>query len=541
MRCTGMARGTCLALLAWAASGCGNAGQDALPPGPTGNILRVAYEREVDMMNPFTSQQLVDVQFSMIEGLVTTDADQRYIPVLAKEIPTEVNGLIARNADGTLDMTWHLREGVRWHDGEPFTSADVCFTWEFVRDPASRTYNRDQYLGIIECSAPDPTTVVFTWDRVYAYYAGLFEAVLPEHILGGMTAEEIVNYEPYNRGSQTIGTGPFKFEEWKSGEYVRVVRNDDYWRGPEYPAIDEIVWSFIPDVNTRLNALKSGQYDFGRIIPTQVAEAKAVPGYYVHLVSLNSVMHLDVSLTTDRGRRLFSDPQVRKGMFHAIDREAIAAQLMAGTVEVANTTLNPSSPYHNPDVYAYGDGPDVARQMLDEAGWVPGPDGIRVKDGERLSFVMLNRAGSTDRIAIAQVIQAQLKAVGVEVTFETLETAAWTQRWRSEQWEALVSAWTLPADPSITGLYACDGPNNMTGFCHPELDEFMHASDEALSFEDRLPPLLEAQRVLGDLGRTLPLYHNVVPEVVHQRVRGYKGSGTNFGSFWNLWSWSLDG
>ena len=506
-----------------------------------GNILRVAYEREVDLLNPFTSQQLVDVQFSMMEGLVTTDENQNYVPVLAKEVPTEENGLIVVNADGTVDMTWELQERVSWHDGEPFTSADVCFTWEFVRDPGSRTYNRDWYLGIIECSTPDALTVVFKWDRIYAYYAGLFEVILPKHVLGNMTADEIVNYEPFNRGSQTIGTGPFRFAEWKSGEYIRVVRNENYWRGSEVPAIDEIVWSFIPDINTRLNALKSGRYDFGRIRPTQVAEIQALSGLNVNLVSVNSVMHFDVSVSTPHGKVLFSDPRVRKALFHAIDREAIADKFMAGTVIIANSPLNPTSPYHRSGVYSYGDGPDRSRALLDEAGWRVGEDGIREKGGERLSFVMLNRGGSTDRIGIAEVIQAQLKGVGVEVTFQTLESAAWTQRWRSGEWEGMVTAWWLPADPSITGLYACDGPNNMTKFCNQELDELMLRSDRLLDLEQRKAALGEAQELLAKLGVTLPLFHNVVPEVISTRVKGYRGSGTNFGSFWNLHAWNLEG
>ena len=467
-----------------------------------GNILRVAYEREVDLLNPVTSQQLVDVQFSMMEGLVTTDENQNYVPVLAKEVPTEENGLIVVNADGTVDMTWELQERVSWHDGEPFTSADVCFTWEFVRDPGSRTYNRDWYLGIIECSTPDALTVVFKWDRIYAYYAGLFEVILPKHVLGNMTVDEIVNYEPFNRGSQTIGTGPFRFAEWKSGEYIRVVRNENYWRGSEVPAIDEIVWSFIPDINTRLNALKSGRYDFGRIRPTQVAEIQALSGLNVNLVSVNSVMHFDVSVSTPHGKVLFSDPRVRKALFHAIDREAIADKFMAGTVIIANSPLNPTSPYHRSGVYSYRDGPDRSRALLDEAGWRVGEDGIREKGGERLSFVMLNRGGSTDRIGIAEVVQAQLKGVGVEVTFQTLESAAWTQRWRSGEWEGMVTAWWLPVDPSIMGLYACDGPNNMTKFCNQELDELMLRSDRLLDLEQRKAALGEAQELLAKLGVT---------------------------------------
>jgi len=360
-------------------------------------------------------------------------------------------------------------------------------------------------------------------------------------VLGGMTTEEVVNYVPYNRGEALVGTGPFRFAEWRAGEYIRVVRNEDYWRGPAYPAIDEIVWSFLPDSNTRLNALKAGQHHFGQIEPTQVDDVSGLDGFQVNLVSSNTFMHLDLSLNTERARALFSDEDVRRALFHAVDRQAIADQLMQGTVRQAETPLNPTSPYHNPGVVASTYDPAGAEDLLEAAGWLPGPDGVRWKDGRRFAFTMLNRAGTADRIAIAQVIQAQLKEIGVEVTFETLENAAWTQRWRTGEWEALVSAWFLPADPSITGLYACGGPNNMTGFCHPGLDEVLERSDAFLDFEERKEWLDRGQAMLADRHRMLPIYYNVVPEVVSTRIQGYRGSGTNFGSFWNLWSWRLEG
>ncbi len=483
----------------------------------------------------------------MIEGLVTTNERNEYIPVLAREIPTERNGLVVRHRDGSLRMTWPLQENVRWHDGTAFTSADVCFTWRFVADPRSMTYNREQYLGIRKCEMPDEHTVVFTWDGPYAYYAGLFEGILPRHVFmkpdgrTEMTVDEIVNYEPYNRGPGTIGTGPFKFAEWKTGEYIRVVRNPDYWRGKEFPAIDEIVWAFIPDNNTRLLALKSGRYDWGRIQPTQVSVVRNLKSSDVHLIDANSVMHFDLAIRTELGRRLFDDVRVRRAVFHAIDREAVAGKLMEGAVKVAEGPINPNSPYHNANVTTYPYDLAQSRRLLDEAGWVLGPDGVRQRNSQRFSFVMLNRAGTTDRILLAQVIQAGLKAVGIEVIFETLESAAWTQRWRRGQWEAMVSAWFLPADPGITGLYACQGANNMTGFCDQELDRVLERSDRALSFEVRMPLLHQAQATLAEQARTLPLYQNVTPEVVAKRVKGYRGSGTNFGSFWNLWQWALDG
>jgi len=530
-----------LILAAMLGAGCSTGTTIDTAPNATGKrILRVAYNREIDVLNAYTSQNLVDIEFSMVEGLITTDENNTYIPVLAKQIPTEDNGLIVRQPDGTIEMTWQLQENVRWHDGRPLTGNDVCFTWRFVSSEDSETYNREKYMGILDCRTPDPNTVIFRWDGEYGFYSGIFEAILPEHILGHLDTAGIVTYEPYNRGSQTIGTGPFKFAEWKSGEYIRVVRNEDYWRGPDFPKIDEIVWSFIPDSNTRLNALKAGRYDYGQIEPTQVAEVSALADYKVHLIDRNALLHFDLNLKTPRGQRLFGDPGVRKALFQAIDREAIANQLMQGTVRVAHTPINPSSPFHNPQTPQLPHDPGASQTMLDRAGWPRGADGIRHRDGEPLSFTLLNRAGRADHIAIAQVIQAQLKTIGVEVKFETLESAAWTQRWRSSQWEAIVSTWFLPADPSITGLYACQGANNMAGVCDPEFDQLLEASDRALAFEARKPLLDQAQVRLAELAFSLPIYYNVTPEVVHRRIRNFKGSGTNFGSFWNLYEWRLE-
>lgn len=500
-------------------------------------ILRVAYTREIDVLNAFTSQNLCDIEFTMVEGLVQNNEKGENIPVLAKEIPTFENGGIVDNKDGTYDMTWNLQEGVKWHDGEPFTSKDVCFTWKFVSSEGSETYNSDDYRGIIDCQTPDDKTAVFTWDGIYGVYAGLFEAILPEHLLGSLTTPEIVQNEQYNRSP--IGTGPFKFGEWKSGEYIRVVKNDDYWRGAEYPKVDEIVFSFIPDDNTRLNALKTGDYQIGEILPLQVKEMADNQNGEVKLIDSNVFLHFDTSINTDKGKALFSDVKVRQALYYAIDRQAIAEQLMEGTVTVLNTPLNPNSTWSNKDVTVYNYDVAKAKQLLDEAGWVVGADGIRAKDGVPFSFTMLNRAGKADRIAIAQVIQAQLKEIGVDVQFETLESAAWTTKWRSGEWEAMISGWFLPSDPSLTAIYGCGGSNNMTGYCDPALDEVMKASDLDLDFAKRKPLIDQAQAMLADDAFTLPIYAQVTPTYVSNDLTGFLGSGTNFGSYWNVFEWGL--
>ena len=504
---------------------------------PEKKILRVAYTREIDVLNAFTSQNLADIEFTMVEGLVQNNEKGENIPILAKEIPTLSNGGIVDKKDGTFEMTWKLQQGVKWHDGEPFTSKDVCFTQKFVTSEGSETYNSDDYRGIKDCKMPNDNTVVFVWDNLYANYAGLFEAIMPEHLLGKLTTAEIVQNEKYNRSP--IGTGPFKFAEWKAGEYIRVVKNENYWRGTEYPKVDEIVFSFIPDDNTRLNALKTGKYDIGEILPLQVKEMKDIKTGIVKLIDSNVFIHFDPNANSEKTKKLFGDVKVRQALYHAIDRKAISTQLMEGTVTVINTPLNPNSVWFNKNVIDYNYDVALASKMLTEAGWVPGSDGIRVKDGLKFSFTLLNRAGKLDRIAVAQVLQAQWKVVGVEIKFDTLESAAWTKQWRTGKWDAIVSGWFLPSDPSMTAIYACGGSNNYTGFCDPKLDEAMKASDKNIDFDKRKPLIDQAQAILADDAFTLPIYAQVTPMYLSNNLLGFKGSGTNFGSYWNVYEWSL--
>jgi peptide/nickel transport system substrate-binding protein len=502
-------------------------------------ILHVAYTGEIDILNALTSQNLTDIEVTMVEGLIISNDKNQYIPVLAKEIPTIENGGIVTRPDGKIEMTWHLQQGVKWHDGVEFTSKDVCFTWRFIVSDGSEVYNRDEYLNIEDCQEVDPYTVKFTWKVPYAPYDTLFEAILPEHILGKLSTADILTYDAYNRSP--LGTGPFVFAEWKPGEYVRVVKNPNYWRGPDFPKLDEIIFNFIPDNNTRLNAMKSKEYDLGLgFQPDQVKDLKAIDGYGVSLVDSNAFLHFGTSIKSDNGKALFSDPNVRKAMYYAIDRQAIATDLMEGTVTLANTPINPASPYYNASTTVYNYDPTKAKQLLDAAGWVPGADGIRVKDGKRFSFTILNRAGRNDRIAIAQVIQAQLKDVGIEVQMDTKESAAYTDQWRSGNWDATVGGWFLTADPSITNLYACDGANNMTGYCDTKLDDAMKASDQALDFKDRKPLIDQVQSILMDDGFDLPIYFNVLPVSYSQKMVNFKGSGTNLGSFWNDYEWDLN-
>jgi len=334
------------------------------------------------------------------------------------------------------------------------------------------------------------------------------------------------------------------FKEWKSGEYIRLVRNPNYWRGTQYPKLDEMVFQFIPDQNARYNALQSGRYHVGQIEATQVKGIANLKGFSVKMVPSNVFYLLAFNVAPPGGRPdLFSDVRVRQAFYYAIDRKAIVDQLLEGTVQIANSPIPPSSAFHNTKLKAPEYNPAKAKALLAEAGWKPGSDGILEKNGVKFSFTWLNRAGRADRIAIAQVVQAQLKAIGIDSKMESLEASAWSQKWRGFGYEVTVNGWFMGSDASITNFYhtrdGANGSNNFTGFSNPELDKIMIQSDKNLDFKTRKPLLDKAQQILLDEAYNIFLYYRDGPWVVSNRLVNFKGSGTNLGNWWNTWEWDL--
>jgi peptide/nickel transport system substrate-binding protein len=235
---------------------------------------------------------------------------------------------------------------------------------------------------------------------------------------------------------------------------------------------------------------------------------------------------------------LFEDVRVRQALFYAIDRESIAKDLFAGNVTVAHTPVHPTSPYHFKDVLKYTYDEAKAKKLLDDAGWKVGASGIREKDGEKLSFTLLTRSDA-DRVLVAQALQAFYKKINVDVKVQSMEAVAYTNLWRTGEWEAQISGWILPADPSFTRQYACAGSNNMTGTCDPELDKLMDASDQELAFAKRQELSFKAQQKLAEVAFQLPIFYVTMPFVMNDKFTNFKSNGTNMTVFWNAFEWDI--
>jgi len=421
----------------------------ATAPPPSNDLLIVGYDREPDTLNRFSTHILEDTMICISEGLTVWDEAMRVVPVLAEVVPSPENGLVVVNQDRSMDVTWKLRRGVTWHDGHPFTSADVAFTVATINDPAYNPESTEGFDLIDRVETPDDWTAVVHYRRVYAPYQDQFwRGCLPRHVLAGKNLNE---YKPYDRNP--LGTGPYRVKEWKTGEYLLLERNESYWRGA--PAVARILFRFLASSSTRINQLRSGEVHVVDNVPLdKLKEVESLPGVRLTRTMANSYLNAALNAKTVPP---FGDVRVRQAVAHAIDREAIVRDVMEGVVTRVDTVIQPVSWAFNPNVKFYPYDPARARALLREAGFedVDG-SGVVERDGKPLAFEGTTRAGHAEWEKVLQVVQSQLRAVGIQLNVRNYEPTLLGELWFGGKLDFFLSAWTLPADPEITLFFASD-------------------------------------------------------------------------------------
>ena len=536
------AAGLVAALVGVAACGGGSpAGSGPAGGSPQGataaDTLVVGYDREPDTLNRFSTHILEDIETCVVEGLVTTDEKMQVVPLLAAEVPTLANGGVRLRPDGGMDVTWKLRPDVKWHDGTPFTSADVQFTVAAINDPKYNPESTDGFDRIASVDTPDPHTAVVHYKEVYAPYQLQFvRGTFPKHVLQG---RDIDTATDYNRAP--LGTGPYKVAEWKTGEFIRLERVDDYWRGPA--KIRTLLFRFIANTNTRINQLKSGEVQLVAMFPwDKHREVAAIPGVSVHSTPGNGYEHVTLN---QRAFPAFADVRVRQALTHAVDRELIARTILEGLAPVTHGPVQAVSWAHNPGVRKYAFDPARAQALLDEAGWKDADgDGIREKDGRRFAFTLITQAGFAVRENVAQVLQGQFRAVGVDAAVQLHDGTSISQLWFTGKFDAMLHWWQLPADPELTLFFARDRmpPNgrNINYVQDDALTQLVYAADRTVDQAERTRILGEAQARIADLAIEIPLYAVVKLDAIPSRLKGFTGNPTNTGPFWNVHAWSLE-
>jgi peptide/nickel transport system substrate-binding protein len=506
--------------------------------GPSNDLLVVGYDREPDTLNRFSTHILEDISTCVIEGLTTTDERMQIVPLLATEVPTLENHGVALLPDGRMDVTWHLRPGVKWHDGVPFTSADVKFTVDAINSPVYNPESTDGFDRIDRVDTPDSLTAIVHYKEVYAPYALQFErGALPKHVLQG---RDIDRAQDYSRNP--IGTGPYRVAEWKTGEYILLERVPGYWRGPEFPKIRRLLFKFIANTNTRINQLKAGEVHVVALVPwDKYREVRDLPGLTIHRMMANSYEHVTLN---ERRIEAFRDVRVRRALIHAIDRDLLVRAILDTLAPVVDGPIQRVSWAYTDSVTRYAFDPARARQLLADAGWRldQGTD-VRRKNGQPLTFTLLTQAGYAVRENVAQAMQRMLRDVGVDMKIQLVDGTALSSLWFEGKFDAMLHWWHLPADPELTLFFASDrtppAGRNINYIADDSLTKLLYASDRTVDRARRRALLVAAQQRVTDLAVEIPLYNVTRLDAVPAGLIGFRGNPTNTGIFWNVWEWEV--
>ncbi len=417
------------------------------------------------------------------ESLLRYDTDLNPMPSLASE--WEIS-------DDALTYTFKLREGVTWHDGEPFTSEDVVFSVDkFLRETHARLRVSLEHVESI--TAPDDHTVVFKLKQPFGPFIGVFEAgtmpMIPKHIYEG------TDYKNNPANNTPIGTGPFKFEAWEKGSYIHLVKNEDYYLDGK-PAIDDVYYRVIPDAASRAVAFENGDVD-------------VLPGGSVENWDVKRLIEMDGVCSTGKGWEYFaphamawmnnregptSSKAFRKAVMYATNREFVKDVIWNGYGKVATSPVSSKTNFYSDDTIMYDYDPDKARELLEEAGY----------DGETVRILPLPYGETWQRWA--EAMKQNLEEVGVNVQVVATDVAGWNQKQAEWDFDIAFTYLYQYGDPALgvarsylSSNIAKGSPwNNVAGYENPKVDELFAKAAVAPTTEERQELYTEIQQILVD-------------------------------------------
>ena len=379
---------------------------------------------------------------------------------------TEVQGELASDweiSEDGLRYTLNLQEGVTWHDGEPFTSEDVQFTIDLVKNPDSASWIGEYFSGVTAVETPDDLTAVLVLEEPNAGIldALTFLVMLPSHLLSDMPAAELATSDWWF--TNPVGTGPFMWDNYEEGQFVELVAYDDYWRGR--PNIDRLINRYFPEPGSAVLAMRSDEIQFTYLTADEAAEFQdsteatviAGPSLVANAITFN---HL---------QPMFQDEQVRQAWMYAIDQNAIVESLFAGSATTIPCIFsNPNYIPEGANDYPYD--PEMARQLLDEAGW---------SQEEPIEFFTYYSDQLSQDVMLT--IQQYLADVGVEIEIRVMDVPSFTERvTTSEDWFVFYGGAANGPDPAVTGTYFIseafppDGANRAR-YANEQMDELYAA------------------------------------------------------------------
>lgn len=517
------------------------------PPGPkTGGRVVVGFPQEPDRFwRPFTQAAVAAEVSQLINlSLVMVNEKNEFVPALLTEVPTTKNGGVSADS---LTWTLKLRKDVKWHDGKPFTSADVKFTYEMMMLPGTDVTSRVGWDLITSAETPDDYTVVFKFKAVdTGFLQRLFTVpVLPKHLLSGLAAKEF-NANKWFRAP--VGTGPFMFKEWVSGDHITVVKNPNYFiKGQPY--LDEIVYRVVPDANSLLNMVETGEVQLQFRVQDDLATlVDSMPN--ATRVTVQSLSPWTIWLNDNDP--LFKDFRTRQALAYGFDKEIICKQVYRGLSEPADGLISPQLWAYNPNIKKFRHDVEKAKALLDLVGWKDTDgNGVReahgvagVKDGTPFQFETTTIAGEQIRVQLLSLVIAQWKEIGVLGQLRLVDAATQQSTMlTNNNFQTAYSYSGQYPDPDLSRLYLdrtkYNNKLNYSGYSNPKVDEILTASLATADQEKRKDLLWQAQVIIAEEQPQLFVGWRSNSTAINKKLHGYLPSPGGL-ELWNTAEWWLE-
>ncbi len=480
------------------------------PPG----VLRIAIIDDVTL-NPFTLPQ----------QLPTTMVAKVVFSTLTRYRPGDLQPV------GDLATSWQaveegrvwvfkLKRGVRWQDGKPFTAEDVKFTLESIVNPKVKAAFRSALRGLRRVDVIDEYTVRLEFAEPFASLPTVLAwniPIVPKHVLESKDLNDLSDF-----AQAPVGTGPFHVKETVKGSHLILEANPDYYGGA--PKLKAIVFKVLPDINTVVAQLRTGELDLA------VIEA-------VHKDALAGVAHLTFKITElpstfyvalNNTRWPFSDRVVRQALMHGLNRELIVQRIIKGDSPVASGPYAKAfGPFFNSKLTPYLYSVSRARELLTQAGFRSGPDGVLQKDGKRLTFALMVDKGNPVREQVALFAQQSWKQLGAEVKLDVQEWSVYIRKGNTlpGDYEARTSWRITPPDPDKTAEYVTGGVNNHYGYTNPEVDRLMAEARATIDKQRRIALYHRIQELIYQDVPLVWINYQTEILVMSKRVTGYPDLG----------------
>ena len=443
-------------------------------------------------------------------GLVRYDKDLRLEGELAESWDVSRDG---------LTITFHLRKGVKWHDGHPFTARDVLYTYQVTIDPKTPTAYAEAFRQVKAARILDPHTFQVVYTRPFAPALESWGvSILPAHLLEGkdITKSELARHP--------VGTGQYVFKEWTAGQRVVLEANPDYYEGRPY--ISRYIYRIIPDNSTMYMELKAGGLDMMGISPVQYQRQTNTPEFQARFNKYRYPAFAYTYLGYNLRHPLFADRRVRQAITSAINKDEIVHGVLLGMGQVTHGPYKPGTWAYDPNIKDFDYNPERASRLLAEAGWRErNGNGILVKEGKPFQFTILTNQGNDQRLKTAQIVQRRLKKIGIDVKIRVVEWASFLSQFIDKgNFESVILGWTIGQDPDLFDIWHSSKTNpkelNFIGYKNPEVDRLLEEGRSTFDMEKRRRCYYRFQEILAEDQPYTFLYVPDALPVVSARFRG---------------------